>query len=93
MTGLDAPKGLGRHGDLLYAADLSQLVVVDVKKAAIVRRIPTSGSRLLRDIAIDPAGTVYVSDMFTGKVFRIEGNDVSVHLQNLRGPSTTRSGR
>ncbi|HTT19888.1 MAG TPA: hypothetical protein VMG82_13130 [Candidatus Sulfotelmatobacter sp.] len=28
VAGMDAPKGLGQYGDLLYAADLDQLVVV-----------------------------------------------------------------
>ncbi len=87
VTGLDAPKGLGQYGDLLYAADLGQVVVVDAKKAAIVQRIPIRGARLLHNIAIDPSGTVYVSDMFTGRVFKIRGQEVSTYLENLRSPA------
>jgi sugar lactone lactonase YvrE len=41
----------------------------------------------LHNIAIDPSGTVYVSDMFTGKVHRIKGQDVSTYIENLRMPA------
>jgi hypothetical protein len=77
VTGLDAPKGLRQHGDLLYAADLAQVVVVDTMKAAIVQRIPVPDARLLHNIAIDAAAIVWVSDMFTGKVHRTQNQQVS----------------
>jgi hypothetical protein len=69
-------KGLRRHSDLLYAADLAQVVVVDTKKAAIVQRIPVPDARFLHNIAI-AAAIVYVSDTFTGKVYRIQNQQVS----------------
>jgi glucose/arabinose dehydrogenase len=87
VKGLDAPKGIGLYKTRLYVADLSDVVVIDVEKAAIVERIPIKGARLLHNIDIDARGVVYVSDMFAGKVFRIEGSEVSVFLENLRGPA------
>jgi DNA-binding beta-propeller fold protein YncE len=87
VTGLDAPKGLAEHGNLLYAADLDQVVVVDTQKAAIVRRIPIEGARLLHNVAVDPDGVVYVSDLFAGKVFRIDGSDVSTYVDGLTSPA------
>jgi DNA-binding beta-propeller fold protein YncE len=87
VTGLDAPKGLAQHDDLLYAADLAQVVVVDTKQAAIVRRIPVAGANLLHNVAVDSAGAVYVSDLFAGKVFKIEGTTVSTYVENLRSPA------
>src|ERR1700744_280774 len=32
ITGLNAPKGMGRYGNRLYVADLSEVVVIDVSK-------------------------------------------------------------
>jgi glucose/arabinose dehydrogenase len=87
VKGLDAPKGIGLYKTRLYVADLSDVVVIDVEKAAIVERIPIKGARLLHNIDIDAKGVVYVSDMFAGKVFRIEGSEVSTYLENLRGPA------
>lgn len=87
VKGLDAPKGIGLYKTRLYVADLADVVVVDVEKGAIVERIPIEGARLLHNIDIDPQGVVYVSDMFTGKVHRIEGSTVTTYLENLRGPA------
>lgn len=87
VMGLDAPKGIGLYKTRLYVADLSDVVVIDVEKAAIVERIPIKGARLLHNIDIDAKGVVYVSDMFGGKVHRIEESKVSTYLENLRGPA------
>jgi DNA-binding beta-propeller fold protein YncE len=87
VTGLDAPKGLGLYHHLLYAADLNEVVVIDVDKATIVQRIPVEGARLLHNIAIDSKGVVYVSDMFAGTVSRIENGKAIEYLSNLRAPA------
>lgn len=86
VTGLDAPKGMARHGNLLYAADLAQVVVVDIAKAAIVNRIAVEGATLLHNIDIAADGTVYVSDLFTGKVHTVKDGTVSTYVEGLTGP-------
>src|SRR5205085_11158628 len=35
ITGLNAPKGLGMYNGKLYAADISEVVVIDIKKGKI----------------------------------------------------------
>ncbi len=40
VTGLNAPKGLGMYGNKLYAADIDEVVVIDVKQAKIIQHIP-----------------------------------------------------
>ena len=86
VSGLDAPKGMARRGNQLYTADLAQVVVVDITKAAIVERIPVDGAMLLHNIDIAPDGTVYVSDLFTGKVHAIKDGTVSTYVEGLTGP-------
>ncbi|MCC6165563.1 MAG: ATP/GTP-binding protein [Acidobacteria bacterium] len=87
VTGLDAPKGMRQQGDLLYLADLAQVVVVDTTKATIVRRIPVPGATLLHNIVIASDGLLYVSDMFTGKIHAIRGDQVSTYVEQLSAPS------
>lgn len=87
VTGLDAPKGMRQHGDLLYLADLAQVVIVDTKNAAIVRRVPIPSATLLHNIVIAPDGVVFVSDMFTGKIHTVRGDEVSTYVEKLSGPS------
>ena len=39
ITGLNAPKGLGMYNNKLYAADISEVVVIDMKKGKIEKKI------------------------------------------------------
>lgn len=85
VTGLNAPKGLGRFGNLLYAADVDEVAVIDIKQAKIVQRIPVEGAVFLNDITVDGKGVVYVSDTRTAKVHRIENGQVSTFLEGITG--------
>ena len=87
VTGLDAPKGLGKFGNTLYAADLTQVDVIDISSAKVVKRIPIPGSAFLNDITVDKNGVVFVSDTRTGKVHRIENGVVTDYLDNLKNPN------
>jgi hypothetical protein len=85
ITGLHAPKGLGKYGNRLYVADISDVVVIDIAKGAIEKKIAVPGAEGLNDITIDDKGIVYVSDSRKGNIHRIE-NDVPVlYLDNKTG--------
>ena len=87
VSGLNAPKGLGVFGNKLYAADLDEVVVIDIKKAKIIQHIPVEGATFLNDIAVDQKGVVYVSDTRTFKVHKIEDGKVTTLLDKLKGPN------
>ena len=87
IDGLDAPKGLGKFGNTLYAADLTQVDVIDIPTAKLVKRIPVPGAAFLNDITVDANGVVFVSDSRTGKVHRIENGNVTDYLENLKNPN------
>jgi outer membrane protein assembly factor BamB len=70
VSGLDGPKGMGLFGNLLYVADIDQLVVIDIQKAEVKERIPVGGATFLNDIAIDNDGTVYFTDSDTGWIWK-----------------------
>ena len=80
---MNAPKDIQRFKNLLYLADLDEVVVVDIEKAIIIKHIKIDGARLLHNIAIDKNGIVYVSDLYAGKVHRIENGKSSVYLDSL----------
>jgi sugar lactone lactonase YvrE len=64
---------MGIAGETLYVTDIERLHAVDKKTGKISRTIEVPGAKLLNDIAIDANGKVYVSDMVTRKVHRLEG--------------------
>ena len=87
VTGLNAPKGMAKYKQELYVADLTELVVIDIKKGVIKNKIKVEGSVFLNDVTVNKNGAVFVSDSRTGKVHRIENGMVSIEVENLQGPN------
>lgn len=87
VGGLHAPKGMGLYKNNLYVADLTEVVVIDIAKSEVIKRIPVPNAEGLNDITIDPKGIVYVSDSKTKRVYRIKGNDANPHIEGLQGPN------
>jgi hypothetical protein len=85
VRGLDAPKGLGLYNNNLYAADIDNVAVIDIKKAAVIQKIQVQGAGMLNDITVDQNGVIYVSDSNNGKIFRVENGKPSLFLENIRG--------
>lgn len=84
-TGLNAPKGLGLYGAKLYAADISDVVVIDANTGKVEGRIPIPEASGLNDITVSDDGVVYVSDSKTAKVWRLQNDQPQLFLENMQG--------
>ena len=87
VSGLNSPKGMGLYNGKLYVADLSNIVVIDVKKGGIDKTIAVGGAEGLNDISIGSDGVVWVSDSKNKKIYKVENEKSSVYLENLKGPN------
>jgi len=87
VSGLEAPKGLGMYNGKLYAADLANLVIIDIASGKIEQKIAIAGAVGLNDIAIDSEGVVYVSDSPGKQVFRFANGKSELFLDKLNGPN------
>jgi hypothetical protein len=85
FTGLNAPKGLGVYRNKIYAADISDVVVVDVPTAKLIKKIPVEGASGLNDITVTEGGIVYVSDSKTGRIWKITDDKPILYLENITG--------
>lgn len=83
LTGLNAPKGMAIFQNRLYVADITELVVIDIKKQKLIKKIPIPGAVFLNDVTANSSGVVFVSDTRTHKVYRVERDEPSVHLENI----------
>lgn len=83
ITGLNAPKGLGIHHGLLYVADITKVIVVDIVTGNIVDEIEIEGSTFLNDITIDNSGIVYISDTRDNKIYQLRNGKVSMWMDNV----------
>ncbi len=87
VSGLESPKGLGMYNGKLYAADLTNLVIIDIASGKIEQKVAIAGSVGLNDIAIDSKGVVYISDSPGKQVFRFENGKAELFLEGLNGPN------
>lgn len=85
ISGLNAPKGLGMYKDKMYAADISEVVVVDIPKGRIIKKIPIEGASGLNDITVTDKGVVFVSDSKTGRIWKLEDEKPTLYLENVTG--------
>jgi hypothetical protein len=85
ITGLNAPKGLGMYRNKMYAADISAVVVVDIAKGRLLRKIPVEGASGLNDITVSENGTVFVSDSKTGRIWKLVDEKPVLYLENITG--------
>lgn len=90
VTGLNSPKGLRSHGNLLWVSDIDRLVSIDIAQGQIVKEVLIPEAKFLNDVATGADGTVYVTDLVAGKVYQYADGKVSVfaegeELQNPNG--------
>jgi len=84
ITGLNAPKGSGIYKGLLYVADADEVVVIDINKATVLKKIPVAGAVFLNDVTIDKNGTVYVSDSRANRIYMLQNDQPSIFLENTK---------
>lgn len=81
VTGLSSPKGLAQRGKYLYAADVKELVVINVETAEISARYPVPSAGILNGLAFDDSGTLYVSDWFSNRIYRLQDQELTLWME------------
>lgn len=84
ISGLNAPKGLGKYGDMLYVADLDEVVEISISKGQVVRKLAIKDAENLNGITVGKNGVLYVSDTKKNCVFKVQNNNATLYLDNLK---------
>lgn len=82
VEGLDAPKGLALYDGKLYVSDIDTLVEIDIAGGEIANRYRAADAQFLNDVTVDDDGLVYVSDMVTNTVYRLQDGVLDAWLQD-----------
>jgi cytochrome c5 len=80
VTGLNAPKGLRAVNGVLWTADLTEVIGIDLASGAIKTRINIPDAKFLNDVATGADGTVYVSDMIGNRIYAVKDGKASVFM-------------
>lgn len=88
IEGLSSPKGMAILGDTLFAADVDELVLMDINAGKIIRKIPIEGAGMLNDITSDSEGNLYFTDTDRNKIHKYSGGKVTDwQTEGLNGPN------
>jgi len=87
ITGLNAPKGLGKYDNKLYIADITEVVVADIATGKILQKVPVAGSVFLNDITVDKNGVVYISDSSSKKIFILKDGKAEEFFESPERPN------
>lgn len=74
IGGMANPTGLALCGDSLYVVERSGIAVIDVPAGRVAHRVAIPAARFLNDIAVDGAGTAYVTDSGAAAIHRVTGD-------------------
>jgi sugar lactone lactonase YvrE len=81
VQGLVRPTGMALQGDKLFVVERANLVEIDLTSGKIVKKYPIPEARFPNDIAIDSAGSIYISDTQRNAVVRFRGGQFETWLQ------------
>jgi len=88
VTGLNAPKGMGITGNLLYVTDIDQLVIIDIPSAMVIEKLNVEGASFLNDVSVGPDGKVYFTDSDTGTIWIYSNGTMMPWItEGLNGPN------
>ncbi|MEY3946771.1 MAG: hypothetical protein RJB03_1477 [Bacteroidota bacterium] len=87
VTGLHAPKGMSMFQDFLIVADVDSVVIIDVTRGQVIKKIFVEGAKALNDLVCDKRGNMYVTDSKENKVFYIDAVKLKpeLYLEGLSG--------
>jgi sugar lactone lactonase YvrE len=87
VTGLHAPKGMSMFQDFLIVADVDSVVIIDVTRGQVIKKIFVEGAKALNDLVCDKRGNMYVTDSKENKVFFIDAVKLKpeLYLEGLSG--------
>jgi sugar lactone lactonase YvrE len=88
-VGLDAPKGMAISGDKLFVSDLTALRVLSLEDGTLLDTLIHPEARFLNDVTADSAGTVYISDMMSGAIYRYADGEITrwLELEDIPHPN------
>ena len=87
VTGLSAPKGMGIIAGKLYVTDLTDLVEIDLATGKVLQKMAVEGADFLNDLSIASDGTIYFSDMNTGKIHTLKDGQIATYHEGIDNPN------
>lgn len=85
---LDMPTGMGLLDDKLYVVDNTYVHIINTKTAKIIQSLTSDGVKMLNDLAISKEGEIFVGDIATGTIYRIQNKKLTPWFSHKILPHT-----
>jgi len=85
ITGLNSPTGIAIYQDHLFVVDMDVLVVIDLEKGKIIKRIEAPKSEkppLLNDIAIAKNGDIFISGSASRQIYQLRKDQLLIFVDD-----------
>lgn len=84
VNGLNAPKGMGVHGERLFVTDIDRFLVIDLVSGEVLEQFSPPRAQFLNDVSVSEDGDAYVSDMMGNAIYRYDGEALTLWLEDER---------
>ncbi|MBC5774821.1 SMP-30/gluconolactonase/LRE family protein [Pontibacter sp. KCTC 32443] len=84
VTGLNNPKGMALHNNVLYVADVDEVVTIAAETGAILGRYKAEKAEGLNDITIDNEGNIYITDKEEKRIYQMRNGRISTWLDKTK---------
>ncbi|EDY84216.1 hypothetical protein VDG1235_3847 [Verrucomicrobiia bacterium DG1235] len=85
VKGLNAPKGMGTRGNMLYVTDNDDVVTIDIEKGEVIARLPVPDAKTINDLSVGADGTIYITDSTAGNVIKLINGTFTTLVSGLKG--------
>ena len=69
---MNNPKGIAVVDDWIYVSDATELVEIQRETGKVTNRYRVGDEQFLNDVTADDNGNVYVSDMRSSSIYRLD---------------------
>jgi len=88
IENMHAPKGMAIVDNMLYVADIDELVIIDIENSSIIEKVVIENAGMINDIAADEEGTVYISDTDSAVIYTYQNGELSIwYEEDLNRPN------
>ncbi|MCC9135226.1 SMP-30/gluconolactonase/LRE family protein [Pontibacter silvestris] len=84
VSGLNDPHGMALHNNVLYVADIDEIVAISTQTGAVLGRYQAEKAQMLNDVVVDNAGNVFVTDTEQQRIYIMRNGRVTIWLDKMK---------
>ncbi|WP_299754769.1 gluconolaconase [uncultured Pontibacter sp.] len=84
VSGLNNPHGLALHNNVLYVADMDEVVAISTQSGGVLGRYKADRARMLNGVAADDNGNIYVTDTEEDRIYVLRNGRISPWIDKTK---------